>query len=129
MSPAGGRRTARARRKATLTRSSGTVSRTSQSTILREQRSSHTARYNQPPPWRGRYVMSPTQTRLGAVGPGWPSKRLSAARTAGSESVVRGTNERGCWACKPWAYSTRRMRQRPTAWPWDCTSARSLRVL
>ena len=43
------------------------------------------------------YRVRPTQTRLGAVGAGWPSKRLGAARTAGSESVVRGTNERGGW--------------------------------
>ena len=49
-----GRGPARARRKASLTRSTGIVSRTSQPTTLREQRSSHTARYSQPPPWRGK---------------------------------------------------------------------------
>jgi hypothetical protein len=43
-SPAGGRRTTRARRSASLTISSGMMSRTSQPTILREQRSSHTAK-------------------------------------------------------------------------------------
>ena len=63
--------------------------------------------------------MSPTQTRLGAVGANWPSKRLGAAHRAGSEFVVRGTNERGCYergcyerGCyerKPWAASVRRM--------------------
>ena len=41
--------------------------------------------------------MSPTQTWLGAVGVGCASKRFGAARTFGSESVVRGLNERGCW--------------------------------
>ena len=74
------------------------VSRTSQPTTLREQRSSQTVRYSQSPPWRGRYVISPywvrlTHARFGAVGAGWPSKRLGAARTAGSELGVRGTNE------------------------------------
>ena len=54
--------------------------------------------------------MSPSQTRSGAVGAGWPSKRLGAAHRAGSESVVRGTKERGCWARKPWVASARRMR-------------------
>ena len=39
-----GRGPARARRKASLTRSTGIVSRTSQPTTLREQRSSHTAK-------------------------------------------------------------------------------------
>ncbi|MBO2008794.1 hypothetical protein J4E00_07000 [Siccationidurans soli] len=62
---------------------------------MREQRSSHTAKQRQPPPWRGKYVMSPTHTRFGVMGAGWPNKRLGAARTAGSESVARGTNERG----------------------------------
>jgi hypothetical protein len=94
---------------------------------LREQRSSHTARYSQPPCW-GKYVMPPTQAWVGAAGAGWPGKRLGAARTAGSESVVRGANERGCWARRPWAWSTRRMRQRPARWPSACTSARSRRV-
>ena len=97
-SPAGGRRTTKSRRRAALTNTSGRVSRTSESTILREQRASHPASYSPPPPWRGKYVMSPTQTRFGAVGAGWPSSRLGAARPAGSESVVRGTNERGGWA-------------------------------
>ena len=31
------------------------------------------------------------------MGAGWPGKRLGAARTAGSASGVRGTNEWGCW--------------------------------
>jgi len=44
MSPAAGRRTTRARRNASLTKSSGMVSRTSQPTTLHEQRSSQTAR-------------------------------------------------------------------------------------
>ena len=52
--PGRGRRMARARCSASLTRSSGIVSRTSQPTILREQRSSHTAKYSQLPPWRGK---------------------------------------------------------------------------
>jgi len=42
--PGRGRRTAKARRSASLTRSSGMVSRTSQPTTLREQRSSRRAR-------------------------------------------------------------------------------------
>ncbi|NRT18686.1 hypothetical protein HNP98_001507 [Hymenobacter sp. 9A] len=66
----------------------------------------------------GRCCCPPTHTRFGAVEAGWPSKRLGAARTAGSESAVRGTNERGCWARRQWAWGTRRRRQRPTAWPW-----------
>lgn len=43
-SPAGGRCTSRARRSASLTRSSGIISLTSQPKILREHRSSYTAR-------------------------------------------------------------------------------------
>jgi hypothetical protein len=43
-SPAGGRRTTKARRKDLLTKSLGKVPRTSQPTILREQRASYMAR-------------------------------------------------------------------------------------
>ena len=63
--------------------------------------------------------MSPTQTWFGAVETGWPSKRLGAARTVGLESVVRGTNERGCWVepeC-PQARRSQRPPDAPTAHP------------
>ena len=40
------------------------------------------------------------------VGTGWPSQRFGATRTAESESVVQGPNEKGCCVRKPWALST-----------------------
>ena len=89
-------RTTKARRSASLTRPSGMEPHTSQPTTLREQRSSLVAKWSQPPSWRGKYVMSPIQTWLGVRETGWPNKRLGAAHTAESESVVRSTNARGC---------------------------------
>ncbi len=61
MSPAEGQRPASARGRASLTRSSGMVSRRFQPTALREYQSNQTAKYSQPPLWWGTQVMSPTQ--------------------------------------------------------------------
>lgn len=87
------------------------VSRRSQPTTLREQRSNQVSRCSQPPPCLGKYLMSPTHAWFGMVGASWLSKRLDAARTAGFGSVVMGTKARGCWAHKPRVFSARRMRQ------------------
>jgi len=44
------------------------------------------------------------------MGAGWPGNRFGAARTRGSESVVRGTNERGCRVVPGWGAQARASR-------------------
>ena len=83
MSPGGGRRTARGQVQGFADQVFGHGVAHVSAIILLEQRSSH------PPPWCVRYVMLPTQTRLGAVGAGWPNRQLGSARTVGSDGVAR----------------------------------------
>jgi hypothetical protein len=94
MSPAG----VGARRRASLTKFSGIVSRTFQPTTLRESAVQPDGQIRPAPAPAGqaRDVAHPHPVRV--RGANWPSKRLGAARTAGSKSVVRGTSERGCCA-------------------------------